>query len=570
VTDYTVDFPTLGDIGDAWLEHHASVPKGFDRGKPFHQSDWQFWCLANHYRIREEAQWQPERPLLNEAFVYRRSQIVGPQKIGKGPWSAGVVMLEAVGPSLFAGWAGKDDGYACSDFGCSCGWEYEYLPGEPMGMRQPSPLIQLTAMSEDQVGNVYDPLKAMIRTGPLADLLLIRDGFIRIVSKNGDPDLDRIERVTSAALSRLGNPISFALQDESGTATKSNKMRDVYETQRRGAAGMRGRTMETTNAWNPAENSVAQTTWESKAKDVFKFFRQPPAHLSFRNKAERRKIFQIVYAGTPWVSIDSIEADAAELMERDPSQAERFFGNKLVAGDGAYLQRDEWRKRAADGQDGRRQPITVKPRTKVGLGFDGSDNEDHTGIRLETLDQHQFTPLYGPNKLRAHWVPAEHGGTIPRLDVMQAFDDIMREFDVVRAYLDPPMWTSEIDRLAARYGEKIFIKWPTYRPGPMSSALDRFRVDIRNPDSPFSHDGDSAVEDHIANAIVRASTLSAVDESGDRQRRYKLGKPPGEEQKIDLAMSSILAHEAVMDALADGLATAKPKHQISNVMYGFN
>jgi hypothetical protein len=61
-------------------------------------------------------------------------------------------------------------------------------------------------------------------------------------------------------------------------------MRKVAETQRRGAAGMGGRTMEHTNAWDPSENSVAQTTWESQAPDVFKFYRVPPAKLRFMDK----------------------------------------------------------------------------------------------------------------------------------------------------------------------------------------------------------------------------------------------------------------------------------------------
>src|SRR5437764_235755 len=143
--EFRVDFPTLGDVIDAWLEQHCRVPDGFSRGRPFKQSDWQFWCTANHYRVREDAAWVPERPLLNQAFVYRRSQVMAPQKTGKGPWAAGVTAAEAVGPVIFGGWAGRGDGYACSEFGCGCGWEYEYLPGEPMGVRHPSPLIQLTA-----------------------------------------------------------------------------------------------------------------------------------------------------------------------------------------------------------------------------------------------------------------------------------------------------------------------------------------------------------------------------------------------------------------------------------------
>ena len=95
--EFVVDFPTLGDLADAWIEQHCRVPNGFDRGAAFRQSDWQFWCTANHYRVREDVQWVPSRPLLNQAFVYRRSLVVAPQKTGKGPWSAAVTAFEAAG-----------------------------------------------------------------------------------------------------------------------------------------------------------------------------------------------------------------------------------------------------------------------------------------------------------------------------------------------------------------------------------------------------------------------------------------------------------------------------------------
>lgn len=170
----------------------------------------------------------------------------------------------------------------------------------------------------------------------------VREGFIRILGESSDEDMDRIDVVTSSAASRLGNPITFAVQDESGLYTVQNKMVNTAETQRRGAAGMGGRTIETTNAWDPSMNSVAQRTFESQAKDVFKFFRQPPADLSYRNKRDRAKIHKYVYAGSPWVDLASIEAEASELMENDPAQAERFFGNRLVSGSGAWLRDEVW------------------------------------------------------------------------------------------------------------------------------------------------------------------------------------------------------------------------------------
>jgi hypothetical protein len=338
-----VDFATLADLQDAWIEQHCRVPDGFSRGQPFRKYDWQFWCMANHYRVREDAVWVPERPLLNQAFVNRRSLVVGPQKCGKGPDSATIVALEAVGPSVFGGWARRGDVYDCAEQGCGCGWHFAYEVGEPKGIRHPSPLIQLTATSADQADNVFRPLKAMIAMGPLKALLLPRDsGYVRIKSDRNEEDLDRIDVVTASANSRLGNPISFALQDESGLYTKANGMRRVAETQRRGAAGMGGRTMETSNAWDPAEQSVAQTTYEAAAEDVFRFFRTPPPHLRYLHKAQRRRIHEFVYEGSDHVNLDSIEAEAAEMIEKDPAQAERFFGNRVVAGGGSWLPDGLW------------------------------------------------------------------------------------------------------------------------------------------------------------------------------------------------------------------------------------
>ena len=352
--EWVVDFPTLGDLQDGWITRHCLIPDGYKRGRAFRQYDWQFWCTANHYRIRPDATYDPENPPFNQAFVNRRSFIVGPQKIGKGPWTATQVALEAVGPSQFVGWAECGETYACDDWGCSCGWEYQYLPGEPMGGRHPSPLIQCTATSQDQVDNVWRPLTAMIRMqgAPLGRLLSPRRNFIRVVGMNDDPELDRIDAVTAEALSRLGNPISAAFQDESGTWTKPNGMQAIADTQRRGAAGMGGRTMETTNAWDPTQGSVAQRTWESQSPDIFKFWRNPDAalrredgtKLSFKNARERRRILSYVYGGTDHIILDSIEAEALELMQTDPAQAERFFGNRIAAGSGAWLPAGAWRK----------------------------------------------------------------------------------------------------------------------------------------------------------------------------------------------------------------------------------
>src|SRR5690606_1364280 len=138
-----------------------------------------------------------------------------------------------------------------------------------------TPLIQLTATSEDQVANVYRPLQSMIRLGPLADLMAVGEEFIRVGADG------RIDVVTSNAQSRLGQQGTFVLQDETGIWTKTNKMVHVAETQRRGLAGMGGRAIETSNADDPSVESVASRTLDAAKRtgDIYVYHREPPASL---------------------------------------------------------------------------------------------------------------------------------------------------------------------------------------------------------------------------------------------------------------------------------------------------
>lgn len=521
--EFVVDFPTLWVACD-WIEQHCIVPDGFRKGQPFEMYDWQLWCTANHYRVKPTA----KLGQLATAFYYRRSQAVAPQKTGKGPWTAAICALEGVGPVVFAGWAEGGERYDCRDHGCGCGWVYVYEPGEPMAIPWPTPLIQLTAFSVEQTDNVYRPLQSMIRNGPLGETMKVGEEFIRL------PNDGRIDVVTSSAMSRLGNPVTFVLQDETGIWTVANKMDRVATTQRRGAAGMGGRSMETTNAWDPAEDSVAQRTAESTRPDIFRFHRLPPASLSYRNKQERRRIHRIVYGGSTHVDLDAIEAEAAELLEKDPAQAERFFGNRIVYGAGAWCEGDRW--------DARADPRVVPDGTAVVAGFDGSDVDDWTGIRLETMDGYQFTPTYGPDRRPTIWNPAEWSGQVPRLEVDAAADEIFARFRVIRWYGDPPGWETEHDQWAAKYGEKRVLRWETYRPVQMHAAAERLLTDINKADSGWTHDGCPLTATHVRNArkVARPS------------QRYVLGKP-SQQQKIDLAVTSIICHEAAGDVTAGKL-----------------
>ncbi|MGW5645052.1 hypothetical protein ACWEV3_40925 [Saccharopolyspora sp. NPDC003752] len=511
------EFPTLGWALGEWIEAHCVVPDGDHKGEPYTLTDEMWRFLAFHYRLRLDAQTGQKRT----AFRYRRSQLVRPQKWGKGPFSAALICAEAVGPALFDGWDAD---------------------GEPVGRPWATPLIQITATSDDQTDNVYRALQPMIEEGPLVELIP-DTGLTRINLPGGG----LIEPVTSNAMSRLGQPVTFCLQDETGIWVKSNRGQLLADTQRRGLAGMGGRSVETTNGWDPTENSVAQQTGEARVDDIYRDHAEAPRNLSIRNKAERRKILRIVYGDSWWVDLDGIEAEILELLDKgEDAQAERFFANRCKSGVGTWLRDGLWESREAVG--------SVAPGTRIVLGFDGSSSEDWTAIRAETLDGYQFTPCYGPDALPTIWNPHEHGGAIPRSEVHAAVSELFRRYRVQRMYCDPRDWQTEIEGWAVDHGEDRVMEWPTNRVRQMHESLLRFVTDLST--GVLTHDPCPITELHMGNA-------RKVARPGER---YILGKPSGH-QKIDAAVTSVLAHEARCDAVAAG---TQERRRVSTVAYGFN
>jgi len=528
-----------------WIEQHCVIPEGDDAGMPFVPTlDHRVW-LANWYEIRPTAK-PGER---NVAFRYRTGQWMAAQKVGKSPGVAAETTVEFVGPALFDGFAEEGDYYACDEqtIPCPCGGVYLYEVGEPKGRPWSTPRIQLAAVVEDQVENTWGALIPMIDNGPLANVIpKTGEAFIRHPNRNRD---SRVEIVTSKADGKLGARISAGKADETGLWNEQNHMKKFLRNLRRGAAGMGGRVSESTNPYDPAESSVAQDTAESTRPDVLKHHFPPPEHLSFTVKRDRQAMFRWNYASSPWVDVRSIEAEAMGVAEQNPAEAERFFGNRVVAGSGSWMSMPKWNARVADGKKGRHEPIIVRKRTKVTLGFDGSDNNDFTGIRLETLDHHQFTPTYGPKGMlrKTQWRPQDWNGKIPHSEVDAAMSHLAAEYEIVRAYCDPQFWETDIERWAGLYGDKVFVKWATNRTTVMHKTLERFRTDVYNTESGFTHDGDPEVETHMRNAIVRSRNVDKL--TGIRV--YILGKP-ADHQKFDYAMSSVLAHEAACDAIAAG------------------
>jgi hypothetical protein len=498
-------FWTLGPLVRHWIEAHCVIPDGERMGDPFILTPEMAAFVDAFYAV----------DATTKTFVFNRGgQFIRPQKYGKGPFSAALICAEAAGPVLPV-------------------WDGDKLKG---GTSWVTPWIQVTAVSEDQTANVFRALLPMIQLSDSLDMEIADTGLTRINLPGGG----YIEPVTASARSRLGQRITFSVQDETHSWVQSNGGWQLADNQRRNLAGMGGRFLETTNAFDPVENSVAQRTFESKAPGTLIDDADPPAG-SIRNKRERRKVMQAVYGDSlkefgGWVDLNRIDAEVEALLEHDPAQAERFFLNRKLASEGAAFDFEAWLKKA------RKRKAPPKG-TAVVIGVDGALNDDALAVVACEVKTGFVWPL-------GIWErPADAGPDYehPKHEVDGVITEAFDTYMVWRLYADDQWIEALIERWQNRYGEKRVLVWRTNRPRQIAWAVRNFEQAIHSAKGELTHSGDETLNRHVQNSRKRKLT---VQDDHERQM-HTLAKPAHHSPlKIDGAMAAVLAWEARGDAIA--------------------
>lgn len=504
-------FPTLGYKVIDLIEAKCAIPDGDRQGDPYILSDEQYkFCLV-YYRVH---------PKTGKFVHHRGGQLVRPQKWGKGPFSAAIICAEAdhEGPVIPDGWDAA---------------------GQPVGRPWATPWIQVTAVSEDQTANVWRALVPMIELGAIrADMPDTGETRINL------PGGGRIEPVTASARSRLGQRLTFAVQDEAHSWLQRNGGRMLADNQRRNLAGMGGRFLETGNAWDPREDSVAQMTGESGEPGVYRDDIEPGTG-SVRNKADRRRMLRRVYGGSSWVDLDRIDAEIVALLARgEAAQAERFFLNRKLAGEDAALPPGLVGKRAT-------RDHQVPDGSLITIGVDGARFADALGIIATEVETGFQWPI-GIWEVPPH-VPDDYEH--PFEDVDGVMLDAFEHFDVWRVYIDPQWIDHLLERWQGRWGQKRVMPWYTNRARQVAWAVRSFSDSATAGD--WTHSGEQHFVRHLNNA--RKQMLKVFDDQ--HRQMYTFSKDrPDSPRKIDAAMAAVLSWEARSDAVAAG-AEKKPVYR---------
>lgn len=523
-------FPTLGyDVGE-WIEANVVVPDGYRQGEPFLLTDEMWTFLIHYYRLYPHAApWPAEFGLVHTGGQLRRSQ-----KWGKDPFGgAALGLAEAFGPTRFDGWDAN---------------------GDPVGRPYPTPLIVCLGTSEDQTDNTYRPLLSMIRNGPLVDMPGLDPGETRVLLPSGG----KIEPVTTSAKARLGAPMTFVVITESHLFTLQGGFRRVCGAVKRNVAGMDGRWVELTNAWDPTEGSEAQVTAESGDPRVYVDTVEPKRVDDLMDDEALYAELLRQYGDSArerggWVNIRGRIFDEVRSNRYLESDRRRFFLNEIVVGESVFVDPTRWDLQARDELLAAKEPIA--------LGFDGSKYRDATALVASRLSDARLFEI-------AVWerpADADREWRVPSALVDQKVRDVFDAYEVAVMFADPYRWQDYLDAWARDLGADRVVEFPTNQEQRMDRAVERFQTAFGNLE--ITHDGveisagvPAVMTRHFKNTVVVKGARKKPrpgEELALATHYMKLAKR-GDGLWIDAAVAGVLAHEARAFAIEQGRGPTEP------------
>lgn len=439
-TDLALIPPTLGWAAIEWAEnnliHHLT-------GRPWRFTKAQKRFLVLWHAVDNDGE-----------HLYRRGVVRRSKGVGKDPFGATMLHIEAHAPVMFEG--------------------FDPETRQPVGYARRSALVQIAANSEEQgkdvlhVANQMVSKKLKLATGYVA-------GKVASATKTGV----RYQVLTSSVETAEGDPSDFILVNENHHMTESNggrKMGDVVRRNLAKSPGGLARAVELTNAFEQGADSEAERTYSSwqdqvqgktKNQDILYDSCEAPAYLSLHEESDVDAGVEAAYADAPWVSKKRIKADIDDT-QTTAAEAIRFYFNQ--SGDNE----SHWCSPRAF--DARRRDITVVERSAVAMFLDCSKNDDATALGACTIEGRHSIHLGGWQ--RPHGDRGK-GWLAPREQVEAAVRLAAHQYRVCWFGIDPSpvkdddtealYWRPMIERLHVDFRDKVVL-WAS--PGKHAVEFD--------------------------------------------------------------------------------------------------
>lgn len=518
------EYPTLGyEVGE-WIESHVVIPDGYDQGKPFLLTDEMWRFLLAYYRLYPHAAPWPAL----DALRYTGAQFRRSQKFGKDPLGAAIILAEAQGPTRFDGWNAA---------------------GEPVGAPYPTPLIVCLGTSQDQTDNTWRPVLSMVRLGPLVDVAGMDVGETRIELPGGG----KIEPATTSARARLGAPMTFVTITESHLFTLQGGFRKVCGAVKRNVAGMDGRWLELTNAWDPTEGSEAQVTADTADGRVLvdTVASQRVDDLSDTDAVYAELLRQYGDSARErggWVNVRGRILHEVQSPRHLEADRRRYFLNEIVVGQSVLVDPIQWDLVARDD--------ALAPGDLITLGFDGSKYRDATALVASRISDGRLFCLRVWERPDTPDTPADW--RVPSAEVDRVVRDAFAAYRVAYLFADPYRWQDYLDAWSADFPDRI-VEYATNNEIRMDRAIERFQTSFVGGE--ITHDGSPTLQRHMANSVIVKGNRKKPrpGEADDLPTFYlKLAKR-GDGLWIDAAVAAILAHHARGQAIEDNAGAEEPE-----------
>lgn len=452
-------------------------------------------------------------------FIYRRRGVL--QRIkgwGKDPLLAVLCLVEAFGPSRFAGW-GSD--------------------GEPVGRRCPQALVQIFALKMEQTSNTFDMFYVLV-----GDKLRAKYGVdVRLQIVRGCNNTARIEVKTSSFRSTEGNRCTFALLNETQHWLPQNNGQKLKNTVEGNTTKMKSRYLAITNAYKPGEGSVAEEDREAYMKsleglttetDVFYDSLEAPDDTPLDER-----VFKVLYNA---VRGDSVWCDADEAWRsvlnpsRPTSESRRMYLNQVWQPEGNLFSSAEWKRIE--------RKATLEPGDRIVLGFDGGKSDDSTALVAIRVSDGLMVPLLleeKPLDLAGDW-------EVDRERVDSMVHRCFRDYDVVGFYADVALWESYIHEWTLDYGERLVARASDRGPIAWDMRGSRKRtVNLHEAfmaailDGKVSHGGSrelaASFRRHVLNVLRKDTPYGVSFMKAGRESK----------KKIDMYAAAMLAFGAYRD-----------------------
>lgn len=492
-----------------WCTNYLAHPDGDAMGGQWVFTNEQAMFVLWYYAVNKRGE-----------FAYRRAVLERPKGWGKSPFVATLAAAELLGPTKFDALATK-----------TVRGETQLLA---IGRPQPSALVQIAAISEAQVENSYAPLMEMLGQGKAQAEYRLDIGLTRILASRGR----KIEKVTASPRSREGRQTTFAVLDETHLWIPSEHGHELAAVLRRNLAKKDGRSIETTNAHVPGQESVAEASHNYAIQIEAGVVEEKGLLFDSRrttcediyDRSQLLPALTYVYGDATWINKTRIWREI-----NDPGNTEadmrRFYLNELHRGDTQWMKPVEWENCKRDGL----KPL--KKNDAVALGFKGATRNGAAALVACRLKDGALFLL----NLWEKPDPAPKDWEIPYLDVDTAVRKRLKRLQPLCLLVaDPWQYQDIVGRWSVDFEDAVEEFWLSQKL-KLAKAVDSFAEAVYA--ERVVHAGDINLQRHVMNAhreeltdgyIIRAAT----------PRQY-----------IGAAQAAVLAFEAAQLSIEAGALT---------------